>query len=153
MKIIFPPHNKKSDTVRSWSEIKNDAKKMTEMIRGDEFGNRLWKQAFAISHTQVSQTPKRFFVINRTIPRLRDGFRWDVIINPTITKKEFLVSSKEGCMSNPYKGVQKITRSKFIEVKYQTKFLFGILRWRFDKLSELDAFIFQHEIDHMNGIY
>jgi len=168
MKIIFPPLTSViSEPVKDWKEIKEDALKMVDMIQKDEFGNRIWKQAYAVSHAQVNpkncgkadplcpeycKHRKRFFVVNRKDEYIRREFKWDVIINPVIEYHEEKVSFEEGCMSNMYKGRYKTLRWRMIKVSFWVKGWFG-LKKRTRTFSGLAAYVFQHEIEHFDGIY
>lgn len=70
------------------------------------------------------------------------------IINPEILEKEKIVKSySEGCLSVPEKRIDK-KRFKRIKIKYQD--LEGNFHER--KLANKEAFIFQHEFDHLTGI-
>lgn len=71
-----------------------------------------------------------------------------IIINPVITRRRSgRVPSREGCLSFPGKMV-KIQRYKLITVEGKTPVGTAIKM----KLRGLDAFVVQHEIDHLNGI-
>ena len=70
------------------------------------------------------------------------------IINPEILEKEKVVKSfNEGCLSIP-NFKKDVKRYKRIKVRYQD--LDGNIQER--KLANRDAFIFQHEFDHLTGI-
>lgn len=71
-----------------------------------------------------------------------------VLINPEIVKcSEQLVEGQEGCLSIPYwQGL--VERPEWVEVKAQN--LQG--RKIRLKVDDLLARIFQHEIDHLNGV-
>jgi len=75
------------------------------------------------------------------------GGKLRVFINPQILKKTGKEEMEEGCLSFP--GIfLKIKRAKNIEVKFQDINGQEVKM----KLSGLDARIFQHEFDHLNGI-
>lgn len=153
MKIILPPHKLISETVESWNEIREDAEKMIEYLERNDFEEGLFKSAFALAHCQVSHTPKRFFVINRTDKKMKKLFKKNVIINPIIEFKELRKKTEEGCLSLPYKGRYKIWRYDFIEVSYQYVGWFGKLKSKKEQCFGFKAQIFLHEVDHMNAIY
>lgn len=69
------------------------------------------------------------------------------IINPRVTKKEGKVKFLEGCLSFPGLEVE-ITRSKKVWVSYTNEKNEPIDL----ELEGIPAIIFQHEIDHLNGI-
>lgn len=79
-------------------------------------------------------------------PMITDGKR--VVINPSITHfSNEQISMIEGCLSIPDVSLP-VTRPKSIIVKYQD--LSGKIIE--EELSGYPARIFQHEIDHLNGI-
>ncbi len=69
-------------------------------------------------------------------------------INPQIIKSSWKkVNMEEGCLSIP--GVfGLVRRSEWVLARYVT--LDGIIKQ--EKLSEMTARIYQHEVDHVNGI-
>ncbi|MCF7835155.1 peptide deformylase [Candidatus Gracilibacteria bacterium] len=71
-----------------------------------------------------------------------------LMINPKIIEKsKDIVVSEEACLSIPnFKG--KVKRYKYIVVEYLD--LDGKLKKK--KLKDLDAFIVQHEYDHLDGV-
>ena len=112
--------------------LKSIIKQMTnDMIKYDGIG---------IAANQIGINMK-IVVINS-----EDGPR--EFINPKIIKKSFIKSkSEEGCLSFPgISGCAK--RHKTIEVEYQN--LSG--EKKNICVSGLYSFVFQHEIDHTNGI-
>ena len=83
---------------------------------------------------------KRIFVIN---------FKGDIrtFINPIITQAKGLVVNREACLSLPGKEYVR-PRNTEITVLYQTPL--GKSESR--KLVGLAAYVFQHELDHLDGI-
>ena len=75
-------------------------------------------------------------------------FPVSVIVNPKITKRsKEIISDWEGCFSLPdVRGL--VPRHKSVEVHYYDAY--G--KRRIKKLTGLQARVFQHEIDHLNGI-
>lgn len=69
------------------------------------------------------------------------------IINPEIIKKEKRVKVKEECLSFPDE-VYRVARYKRITVRFTDKDGNGIEK----KLANIESRIFQHELDHLNGI-
>ena len=69
-------------------------------------------------------------------------------INPTIrAKSEDIVQSTEGCLSHP--GLQvTVPRHRTIGVSYYDET--GV--FRMETLTDAESIIFQHEVDHLNGI-
>ncbi len=70
-----------------------------------------------------------------------------IFINPVITKSKGLIQLVEQCLSLPGQEFQ-VTRAREIEMECQTK-KFKPCKYEF---SGTQAFIIQHEIDHLNGI-
>jgi len=153
MKIIIPPHKKISTVVKNLKEIRQDALDMIELIEKNDFKEGVWKQAYALSHSQVSENPKTFFVINKTDPQIKKNFRKKIIINPVILEKAEEVFNKEACMSMPYRKSAKVKRYRKIKVIYYVPGWFGRLKKKVETCVGLKAFIFSHEIEHFNGHY
>jgi len=137
MKILPGQYKKRSievDVVDK--ELMKEAREMVELCQlplGKKPG------ALALAHCQVDHTnPKRFFVT----------FDGKVVINPTILSKKNSFTHTEGCMSYAFRGDKKIKRYNDLEVEYTT----GRGDRKKEVVSGLMACIFQHEIDHMNGI-
>lgn len=116
--------------------LKSKAKKMAELCcrpHGRKTG------AMALAHCQVDKTdPLRFFV-------MKDG---SIFINPKIIERKGESWSMEGCMSFPYLDDKKVRRAEQIKVTYldlKGEEVTG-------EFTGLIAYIFQHEIDHFNGV-
>jgi peptide deformylase len=109
----------------------------------------LYLNAFALAHAQVeADDPLRFFV-------RKDG---ELIINPEIIKhSKTTVDSKEACMSYPDRKPAVVQRWNVCEVTFM-RYAAGddgvkrLTRYG-EKFSGRQAFIIQHEIDHMDGKY
>lgn len=103
----------------------------------------LKKFAFALAHCQVTdQDPLRFFV----------NYFGDIVINPVITKRlDKPYREKEGCMSFAHLKDITVARNHLIEVNYFT-LQFGMMLAQVQQFSGLNARVFQHEIDHFNGV-
>jgi len=100
--------------------------------------------AFAVAHPQINdKDPLRFFVTKDK----------KIIINPVITRHtNHTIDSKEACLSFPERGLTKVQRWNKCEVEFQTLDNNNKLTERsLLALSGLEARIFQHEIDHMDG--
>ena len=70
-------------------------------------------------------------------------------VNPEIIYfSQDTVLGQEGCLSIPGR-MGSVYRSKEIVVRYRDELSF---EWRQDTVREFTARIFQHEIDHLNGI-
>src|SRR5262249_26287631 len=78
-------------------------------------------------------------------PQQRD--REEVLLNPVILERKGVIEGEEGCLSFP--GLyQKIRRAKTVRV--QAYNLRGEVIDKF--VSELEARLWQHEVDHLDGI-
>lgn len=146
MKIIQPAHNKVASPVTSWAEIKEEAKALREFVNHGKFeGN--YDKAFAISHVQVSDTPKSFFVVHKDFEKL---FGTWCVINQSLAPKKGQnacrepVEWEEACMSFPYRKPKRTERFMIMRVTYKAPFFWS---WRTitRELKELPAFIIQHE--------
>lgn len=147
---IIPPHRVQSVKVDDWKQIKYDVQGIREMIVNQNYeGN--WKEAYSIHHSQVSERPFNFFVVNLNSVH---GLASDVIINPEIIErmKGTAETKKEGCMSYPFRPVVKVKRYDVIKVQYQVKRLFGFKTVEM-VINEVMAQVFQHDNDHAHAIY
>lgn len=147
MNFVKPLKSKKSERVKSWSKIKEEALELKNFIDAKKFEGA-WGDAWAISHCQVSENPKSFFVVNKK--KIKEFGHW-CIINARIVKSSESVTFKEGCMSFLWRKEKAVNRFANITVRYSTPFL-GFLMPRRRTFKNLNAFIFQHEIDHAEGI-
>lgn len=79
----------------------------------------------------------------------KPGFPFEVILNPEIlqysTKKQ---ECREGCLSIPDRRVTLNSRAYAILVQYDTM----DAKSKIEMVEDFTAVIFQHEIDHLNGI-
>jgi peptide deformylase len=72
----------------------------------------------------------------------------ELVINPVIiNKSDEMKTDREGCLSFP-KLIMPVRRHVWIEVKYLNDAGLEVVR----KLKGMYARIFQHELDHLNGI-
>lgn len=77
------------------------------------------------------------------------GFPFEVYINPTILKyTDKKQACPEGCLSIPNRQATTTNRAYAILLKYQS--LDGLEH--IEMIESFTAVIFQHEIDHLNGI-
>jgi len=87
----------------------------------------------------------RLFVIDLSI--IDENLTPQVYINPKIISFDGEDSFEEGCLSIP--GVNAdVLRANKVEVEYQT---FGGKSVR-EELVDLHARVYQHELDHLNGV-
>lgn len=88
---------------------------------------------------------KRFFVIDNRL--IDEEMEAQVYINPEIISQEGNVLLDEGCLSIP--GIRaEVNRPDTIKVRYQT--IEG--KEVTEELKGLFARVFQHELDHLNGV-
>ncbi|MDJ0714218.1 MAG: peptide deformylase [Prochloraceae cyanobacterium] len=103
-----------------------------------------------IAAPQVSQSYRLFIVASRPNSRYPNAplMKPLVIINPKITgHSEEMVKGWEGCLSIP--GIRGLVpRYRTIEVEYLS--VDGTLHRQ--EFTDFVARIFQHELDHLNGI-
>ncbi|MFA6000481.1 MAG: peptide deformylase [Candidatus Paceibacterota bacterium] len=144
-KFYVKPHKKVSEPVteKNLDRLLKDAVTMLRMC-GTPHGR--FPSAFAIAHAQMDdKEPLRFFVT----------FEGELIINPVIVRHtRHTIVSDEGCMTYPFGPLMSVPRWNKCEVEYQTLD-------DDDKLTEIkkknlsgkDSKVWQHEIDHMDGIY
>ena len=103
-----------------------------------------------IAAPQVSQSYRLFVVCSHPNPRYPDAPMMDptIMINPRIiSHNDEIGKGWEGCLSVP--GVRGLVpRYKVITVEYLDRY--GKLQQQ--KLKDFVARIFQHELDHLNGI-
>ena len=79
----------------------------------------------------------------------KTGEPFEFYVNPEIVYfSQDTVLGQEGCLSIPGR-MGSVYRSKEIVVRYRDELSF---EWRQDTVREFTARIFQHEIDHLNGI-
>lgn len=153
MKIIAP-HTTKSLPVTRYVDIKNDAQAMKKLIDDGNFTGR-WKEAFAISHCQVSSTPYDFFVLHRDMQQLFEGNR--ILANVKIVGKSDPMTFQEACMSFPFHGRKKLRRYAAVTIEAdvfkESPFPFSPrMKHVTMEFEGLEAFIVQHEVDHAQGI-
>jgi peptide deformylase len=141
MDIILPPHRKTSQPVTEVSKALMDViNDMKFTLKQQKFVNG--RKGYAIAHSQVSQEPYRVFVVS---PGL---MKHEIIINPKILEKDEKMTHLEGCLSFPFRPNKNVSRYRTLTVQYQDE---NMKVWH-SALENIPAFIFQHEIDHMNGI-
>ncbi|MFD0989129.1 peptide deformylase [Mariniflexile jejuense] len=79
----------------------------------------------------------------------KENFPFDVYLNPIITKySEEKQTRKEGCLSIPNRSETLNTRAFSITIEYDTM----KAEHKTETVEGFTSIIFQHEIDHLNGI-
>jgi peptide deformylase len=103
-----------------------------------------------IAAPQVYEPVRLFIVASRPNPRYPDAPLMEplVVFNPEIVEcSAEIVKDWEGCLSIP--GLRgNVPRYRTIRVRYQTREGAGVEQ----ELSDFVARIFQHEIDHLEGL-
>lgn len=120
-------------------DVKKDNESVRETIVELKETLRAHKDGVGLAAPQIGKK-QRIFVIN---------FNGDLraFINPIITQTKGMAINREGCLSLPGKQFL-IPRYNQIEVMYQTPL--GKTECR--KLAGLAAYVFQHELDHLDGL-
>ncbi|HEY7315909.1 MAG TPA: peptide deformylase [Gemmataceae bacterium] len=141
MKIVQYPHPALRQPAKPLAAIDRqvhlDAGRMLELMYANKGLGLAANQVFL---------PYRIVVINPTgDPQQRD--REEVLLNPVILERKGTIEGEEGCLSFP--GLyQKIRRAKTISVQ-----AYNLRGEVIDKVvSELESRLWQHEIDHLDGI-
>ena len=109
--------------------------------------------AQAIFNARVVEAPEK---LEKDIPKRevvtgKDGKVTSrvVLVKGTVNNK---IGVPDACMSFPNKSGKTTERFYRIKVKYQTRWHFGLLRPHTEWVEGVKAHVFQHEIDHANGI-
>lgn len=150
MQIIQPCPSKLAVEVKNWKEIKDEALQLRDFLHS-KFRKGNYESAYALPHTQVSEFPKKFFVVNKEMKGLKEVFGSWCIINPEIIEELYPVDNKEACMSFPFRVPKRVKRFYYIRMRYYVPFWFGTLQKKVKEFKGLPAFIIQHEIQHLLG--
>jgi|GEM_PF-1835109 len=156
LKLITPPLKTSAKTVEDPKEIIREALEIQSMIIDGTviYPGSKHNDCFAVAQPQVSTYPLRYFVINPRFKDLEKIFGGVIVVNPKVLTKNKLskISSKEGCLSWPFRFLKSIKRYEEIEVSYVIIDNKGRIENIAQKsLKGLPAIIFQHELDHLNG--
>jgi peptide deformylase len=141
MKIVFYPHPALRHPAKPLTAIDKqvhwDAARMLELMYEHKGLGLAANQVFL---------PYRIVVLNPTgDPQQRD--REEVLLNPVVLDRKGTIEGEEGCLSFP--GLfQKIRRAKTVNV--QAYNLRGEVVEK--TVVELEARLWQHEVDHLDGI-
>lgn len=156
MKILLPAHNKPAVKVKNWKEIEEEALELRKFVRKGKYEGH-YLSAYAISHAQISNEPKSYFVINENLRdrdtgiKLKKWFGHWCIINLEILDVKEKMRYNEACMSFPFRGPKWTDRFRIAKVKYWVPFWFGLLRPVRKKLKDVPAIVAQHEEMHSSG--
>ncbi len=137
IKLGHPTLRKRAEEIADFSEdLRELAENMVDTMRVNE--------GIGLAATQVNEL-KRLFVID--LEAFDENLAPQAYVNPKIISAEGNESLEEGCLSIP-EVRSEVDRSFKIEVEYQT--LAGeTVR---ETLESLHARVFQHELDHLNGV-
>ena len=113
-----------------------------EETLADMFETMIAHRGVGLSAPQVA-IEKRFFIYTLDL----ESTEFSVVINPVITARSGVSIAEEGCLS--YEGyTAQVERAFQITVKYQDENFRKIER----TIEGWEARIFQHEMDHLDGI-
>ncbi len=141
MKIVFYPHPALRHPAKPLAAIDKqvhlDAGRMLELMYEHKGLGLAANQVFL---------PYRIVVLNPSgDPQQRD--KEEVLLNPVVLERKGAMEGEEGCLSFP--GLfQKIRRAKTVRVQ-----AYNLRGEIIDKsVSDLQARLWQHEVDHLDGI-
>ncbi len=141
MKIVYYPHPSLRHPAKPLTAIDKqvhlDAGRMLELMYEHKGLGLAANQVFL---------PYRIVVLNSTgDPQQRD--KEEVLLNPVVLERKGTIEGEEGCLSFP--GLfQKIRRAKTVRVQ-----AYNLRGEVIDKsISDLEARLWQHEVDHLDGI-
>ena len=98
------------------------------------------KYAVGLAANQIN-SDKAIFVMNM-------AHRYEVVVNPKITKRRANYHAPEGCLSLPGMTTDSVIRDNIIDVEYFDKDFNRVKT----TLRKFDSIVFQHEYDHLLGI-
>ena len=141
MQLVYYPDPLLLKTAPPLAQIDSEVKARTEEM----FELMYREKGVGLAAPQVGWST-RLFIVNVFGEEDRSGER--VYVNPRILDKgEELIVEEEGCLSIPeVRG--NVSRPEAILCEYQD--LSGEL-FR-EEMHELEARVFQHELDHLNGV-
>lgn len=162
---IIIPHLRPAMPVTDWESNLPEMLDILAGIRnkGFIFPGSKYTDCFAIAQPQVSDKPLRYFVLNdgKEFQNMVKNFGGLVVINPVLESRlgSSKIFFKDACMSYPYAPAVKVKRYENITVSYDTiKHIEGgllaspkLVQVRNKQLLGLDALVFQHELEHLNG--
>lgn len=156
MQLLPEPSKKGSKKVESIDEIMDEALELQGFIESRKVfqAGSHYPMCLSVAHPQISDDPKRFFVLNPLMDKLVEEFGGCVVFNPKIIAKDRTsrVKSKEGCMSYQHRPAKKVKRFTKITAEYSvlvdpaTKEVKQVTK----DLDGAAAIVLQHELDHLN---
>lgn len=130
--------------------VENVKDKLIQSLIDDLINQALNSEGVGIAAPQVSQSYRIFILSSHPNSRYPDAPKMEpqAMINPSIlSHSEEMIDAWEGCLSVPnYRGL--VPRYKCIIVEYLNRE--GNPEQKM--LTDFIARIFQHELDHLNGI-
>lgn len=170
---IIEPHNNKARPVKQKWFLSRDFKKIKKfafgmvMLAFNAEKEKMFGNVYAISHSEVNKKPLSFFVLNCYNDKLKAhhmdffnkyGF---IIMNPRLVSGQHSGTKQqveEGCVSFPGRATtivgryyKAIVEFEYLTFKKNSEEVDGIATGTED-LKGFLAQLFQHEIDHLNGI-
>lgn len=163
---LVAPHGYKSRDVKDSDidRVKDNAQQMV-ILAGAMIMRKMAVEIYAISHPQVDgRHPLRFFTFCPQSKTVRDNIKEldnsMVILNPRIVRHTGVsVQKDEGCVT--FLGLPNVPVQRYnkIEVEYQSLERDPVTQkltmtpFKHKSFAGVMAQIFQHEIDHFEGIY
>ncbi len=141
MKIVDYPHPALRTKCRPVMTIDKDV----QLAAGQMLELMYKHEGLGLAAPQVALDYQMIVINFAGDPELKD--KEVVAINPTVIESKGVFKDREGCLSFP--GLyQDIRRAKTVTVQYYT--LAGEMKQM--TCSDLPSRIWQHEIDHVNGV-
>ena len=151
--------------------MKKDFKKVEkfaldmQMLAVNAENEGMFGNVYAVAHAQIAKRPLAFFVLNTNNKKIANEFKdftekfGPIVMNPEITQHTKIAQEMpEGCLSFPGKEMTSVKRYYKITVKFnylefneKSGKVSGIKIGTYP-LKGFFAQLFQHEIDHNNGI-
>lgn len=153
MKLLTKLPKMGAKKVERFEQIRADARDMLILLNSDNFQGK-YRDGFALSHAQVSEKPLQFFVTHRSWKDVLP----EIIINARIIEKMDREPFREACLSYPFRDPIWKQRYWRIVVEFDVPtwtanlpFASGLKREHIT-MDGIAAIIFQHEIEHAQGI-
>jgi peptide deformylase len=135
--------------VESWVQVKDQAIRTIKFLREYNDLSRTGRRHFALHHAQISPNPLDLFVVPTDLDDLSKPMV--VVMNAKITGRDEPVMHTEACISFPFRGAKSVKRYRRIAVEFDEFNEKEGLVHRTEKMEDLMAYIFQHEIEHSKG--
>jgi peptide deformylase len=148
LKILLPPPRVPSKRVQTVADLA-DADAMREMING-YFNVGQYRTGYALSHSQVSPDPFRYFVVNQKMEQYF-GDNWLLVNGKIHERSNPFTHEDEACLSFPFRPPTKKRRWGRVIFQADVPYMDRLITCRFE-LFDLAAVIAQHEMDHANNL-